>query len=101
MTLEEKLRAYAAKGELVHLSLSYSNSGGAFEFHASFAAATPAAGYSTGRSADPVEAIEKALKAAPIKPPRVSTPRVQQMAEGEEGGRLEKKGGLRTDWTTP
>lgn len=104
MTLEEKIRAYAAKGELVHLSIAFSASG----YVALFAAASPAGGYSTGRSADPVEAIEKAFKASPAKPARVSKPKqdrdieiMEQLSGGEEGGRLEKTGALRSDWTTP
>lgn len=107
MTLEEKLRAYAAKGELVHLSVVCSP-GAAGKFHAKFASATPAYGYSSGESDDPVEAIEQALKASPAKTARVSKKTdIERMAElsgGEEGGKVTatvKDGALRSDWTTP
>jgi hypothetical protein len=103
MTLEEKIRAYAAKGELVHLSLAFSN--GAYDCR--YAAASPAGGYSMGSSDDPVEAIEKAFKAAPIKTPRVSkrdTATVTEpsdlsgMPDGVEPSDLH---GLPNDWTSP
>lgn len=64
MTLEERLRALAKKGEFVHLSVAFSNGA----FHCNFAAASPQAGYSVGVDGnDPVAAIEKALAASPVK----------------------------------
>ena len=70
MTLEEKLRAYAAKGELVHISLAFRASDGMF--HANVSAASPAGGYSRAADKDPVLALEAAFKATPIKPPKSS-----------------------------
>lgn len=92
MTLEEKLRAYAAKGELVHLSLVSSLRG----FEASFAAASPAGGYAAGTDSDPVEAIEKAFKASPVKPPRV---RAIEEPFGETKALAER--GFNNEWTAP
>ena len=98
MTLEEKLRAYAAKGELVHLSLAYSDG----MYHARFASASPAGGYASGRDGDPVEAIEKAFKASPAKTARVSKSHrgVDDVTAAviEEGA---KAGGLPSAWTAP
>jgi hypothetical protein len=64
MTLEEKIRGYANKGELVHLSIASSGKG----FRAVFCASSVAAGYSSGEDSDPVKAIEKALVATPVRP---------------------------------
>ncbi len=107
MSLEEKIRAYAAKGELVHLSLAFS----AGTFKATFAAASPLGGYSIGSDADPVEAIEKAFKASPAKPARVGRQHVSsrkhdpvdepKMTNGSELERAFKDGSLPTDWTAP
>lgn len=91
MSLEEKLRAYAAKGELVHLSLIAVPDG----FSCHFAAASPAGGFARGEAADPVEAIEKALKASPTRPARVSKPKADTATV------TEKEGELCADWTTP
>lgn len=96
MTLEEKLRAYAAKGELVSLSLLYT--GG--EFRAAFTAASTLGGHAFGQAADPVEAIEKALKASPAKPARVSKPK-ETMTNGSELDRAFKDGSLNSEWTAP
>jgi hypothetical protein len=68
MTLEEKLRAYATKGELVHLSLAFRASDGLY--HCNFSAASPGGGYASGADADPVAAIERAFTASPVKSPR-------------------------------
>ena len=88
MTLEEKLRAYAAKGELVHLSLAFTR--GVFE--CGFVAASPASGFALGESSDPVEAIERAFNATPIRPPRVTRHReVEPPVTGE----------LNSEWTSP
>jgi hypothetical protein len=66
------------------------------------AAATPASGYASGEAADPIEAIEKALKASPAKPARVSKPLLGAdpvtAAVIEEGAKV---GGLSSEWTTP
>lgn len=106
MSLEEKLRAYAAKGELVHLSLAFSGD----RFVARFAAATPGGGYASGENLDPVEAIEAALKASPAKPARVTKPREEVTAavkpERHYGEVLdemdqERAGALPQDWTAP
>lgn len=98
MSLEEKLRAYAAKGELVHLSLVASHD--VYECRIAFS--SPLGGYSTGRDTDPVEAIEAALKASPVKTPRVSKSQrggdVFTAAVIEEGAKV---GGLPIDWTAP
>lgn len=104
MSLEEKLRAYATKGELVHLSLVFSASGA---FECTYTAASPAGGYAFGRAADPVEAIEKALKASPAKPVRVSKPKEEVTAAVNEVADHLSEGGtftpvaLSREWTTP
>src|SRR5258708_1148410 len=62
MTLEELVRAAAAKGELVHLSLTPTADGKSW-----FAMFTPAStfGYVTGINADPVEALCEAISNGP------------------------------------
>jgi hypothetical protein len=99
LSLEEKLRAYAAKGELVHLSLAFS----AGEYHANFAAASPPNGYATGRDPDPVEAIEKAFKASPARPARVSKPKADTVTviDPEPDLRPDPECSLPNDWTAP
>lgn len=101
MTLEEKLRAYAAKGELVYLSLAFTND----TYVARFTAASPGGGYASGYDPDPVEAIEKALKASPAKPARVSKPKdeVTATVTDEPFGETAElaKGGFSQDWTAP
>jgi hypothetical protein len=62
------------------------------EYVATFAAASTLGGYSSGSAADPVEAIEAALKASPAKPARVSKPNME---------RTYKEGGFSEDWTAP
>jgi hypothetical protein len=64
MVLEERLRRYATKGELVHLSVAFTNG----LFYANLAAASPAGGYAQASDADPVRAIEKAFEASPVRP---------------------------------
>jgi len=103
LSLEEKLRAYAAKGELVHMSLAFSNG----EYHALFAAASPAGGYSSGHAADPVEAIVAALKASPVKPrsthPRAKDPNLYGSADTTTVTEPKIMNGSELDaaWTTP
>jgi hypothetical protein len=104
MTLDEKLRAYAAKGELVHISLAFYRDA----FHANFCAASPASGYSIGVSADPVEAINAAFESAPIPVPRAGRPkgRAQENAAGEQHEEEEAVSqdahkSLNAAWTTP
>lgn len=106
MTLEDKLRAYAAKGELVHISLASCNEG----FRATYTAASPAAGFTVGVDGDPVAALEKAFQASPIKPPRIKPKAVTaavteapdpRMTNGSELDRAFKDGSLASEWTTP
>lgn len=97
MTLEDRLRAYAAKGELVHISLAFRASDGLF--HANFAAASPPAGYARGAHADPVEALEAAFKSTPVKPPRSShKPQKITAAVTEPEAKAD---GLNENWTAP
>lgn len=63
MTLEEKIRGLAAKGELVHISLAFRDG----LFWANFAAASPHGGYARESDKDPVLALEKAFVASPVK----------------------------------
>ena len=70
MTLEEQIRAYAAKGELVHLSLVATNG----EYSCVFASASPGSGYASARDRDPIVAIEAAFKASPAKRARKVDP---------------------------
>ena len=92
MTLEEKIRAYAAKGELVHLSLVFSASGNVYQ--ACFSAATPAGGFASGEDRDPVEAIEKAFKASPVAMPRIRREKIT--AAVSAGDTI-----LPSEWTAP
>ena len=101
MSLEDKLRSYAAKGELVHVSLAFSNG----KFHCNFAAASPSGGYTSASDPDPVIAIENAFKASPAKTARVKREEVEQEREEitaavTEAARVNDEG-LPADWTTP
>lgn len=97
MTLEERLRAYAAKGELVHLSLAFSNGA----FHCNFAAASPHSGYASASDADPVSAIEAAFKASPAKQARTKREEAQAQVTAAVNAAEINDSGLPTDWTTP
>lgn len=97
MTLDEKLRAYAAKGELVHLSLVATPTG----FSCHFASASPLGGYARGEATDPIEAIEKAFSASPTRSPRASKPKADTATVIAQAQAAEKEGALRSDWTTP
>ncbi len=66
MPLEEKLRGLAGQGELVHLSVAFSNGA----YHCNLAAATPASGYVRAADQDPVTAVEKAIAELGIRPKR-------------------------------
>lgn len=96
MSLEEKLRAYAAKGELVSLSLVSDG----HQFRAAFTCASTLGGHAFGEDTDPVEAIEKALKASPAKPARVTKPKENGDALHQEHIRDIDKS-LSAEWTTP
>lgn len=65
MTLEERLTVLAAKGQLVHLSLAFYGD----QYHCNFATAQ-AAGYARCSDADPIKAIDGALKALPVRATR-------------------------------
>lgn len=100
MTLEETLRALATKGELVHLSIAFIGK----EYRAAFSSASAHGGYGFGAADDPVEAIEKALEAVPIKL-RCShdQKRSRYAPEPEITAAVspEKEGALNSAWTTP
>lgn len=66
MTLEEKIRGLAAKGELVHISLVAKDG----LFYANYAPAS-ASGYAQGSHADPIAALEAAFDSSPVKPKRI------------------------------
>lgn len=102
MTLEDRLRAYAAKGELVHLSLAFRPSDGLY--HCNFAAASPAGGYASGADKDPVAALEKAFTASPTKRVRPShKPKKEVTATVTEPEARADPGdaSLPNDWTQP
>lgn len=63
MTLEDRIRRYAEKGELTHLSLAYHDG----EFHALLALASPPNGYTKAEDKDPIKALEKLFALAPVK----------------------------------
>lgn len=116
MTLEETIRSYAKKGELVHLSLAATHSG---EFKVIFAAASPAGGYATAVDKDPVAAILAAFK--PVKPARVAKPKAEPTVTVSDAppqephechsttgtrcdicfGPLNEEGPTLSDWTKP
>ncbi len=75
MTLEEKLRGLAAKGELVHISIAYR----AGKFYANVAGASQISGYAQGSDEDPVKALEAAFAASPVKLRRPS----ERMTNGD------------------
>ncbi len=94
MTLEERLRRYAEKGELVHLSLAFYDGA----FHCNLAMASPPSGYSKGVDKDPVVALEKAFAAAPVK---VRRPSAREPTRDTAGVTVnEEKTGLPADWTS-
>jgi hypothetical protein len=100
VTLEEKLRALAAKGELVHLSIAFIGN----EFRAAFCSASAKGNYGFGAADDPVTAVEMALKANPIRL-RCAPPGSQRAAEPENEitatVKPERDGALNSEWTTP
>lgn len=94
MTIEDKLRALATKGELVHLSVAFIGN----EFRAAFCSASSKGSYGFGAADDPVTAVEKALKANPIRlrcAARASEPEVTATVKPE------REGALNSAWTTP
>jgi hypothetical protein len=105
MTLEERLRRYAEKGELVHLSLAFYDG----QFHAKLALASTLGGYASAEDKDPVAAVERVFTAAPVKvratpysrrPPLVDSP--EAITATVNGGDInEEKTGLPADWTNP
>lgn len=104
MTLEEKLRALATKGELVHLSIVFIGN----EFRAAFCSASAKGNYGFGAASDPVTAVEIALKANPIRL-RGAAPGSQRAPEPEneitatvnDEAKPERDGALNSEWTTP
>ena len=102
MTLEERLRAMAAKGELVHLSLAFYSG----LYHAKLATASAHNGYSSAEDADPVAALEKVFAAAPVKvrrPPATRAAREEVTAAVTATEPVEMPGPdyLPDDWTSP
>lgn len=73
-TLEEWIRGFAAKGELVHLSLVAKDG----LFYCNFSAASPPAGYAQASDPDPVEACLKAFAESPAKPKRTVSARPEK-----------------------
>jgi hypothetical protein len=101
MTIEERLRAFAAKGELVHISLAFYSG----LYHAKLATASQSGGYVAAADADPVAAIEKVFAETPVKvrrPPAIRTPEpaIDVTAAVTEAARVNDEG-LPQDWTTP
>jgi hypothetical protein len=104
MTLEERLRRYAEKGELVHLSLAFYDG----EYHANLALASPPSGYAKAVDKDPVKALEDVFAAAPVK---VRTPKAREPTREEVTAAVTdpdllrdaegQLGSLPSDWTTP
>lgn len=105
MNLEDKLRRYAEKGELVHLSIAF-NAG---KFYANFAAASPASGYAHASDEDPVSALEKVFAAAPVKVRASNHKPVNEAPVNEPATEAEdapvtaavNPAELPTDWTKP
>lgn len=104
MTLEERLRRYAEKGELVHLSLAFYDG----EYHANLALASPPQGYAKGVDKDPVKALEKVFEAAPVKvrTPKAREPQREEVTAAVTDEKLLRDaegqlGRLPDDWTTP
>lgn len=97
MTLEERLRRYDEKGELVHLSLAFHDG----KFHAQLALASPPNGYSSAEDQDPVTALEKVFEKAPVKlrrpPAREGRAREEITAAVTE----KEPAPMPADWTTP
>ena len=98
MTFEERLKRYAEKGELVHLSLAFYDGA----FHCNLAMASPPSGYSKGVDKDPVVALEKAFADAPVKVRRPSArPEKDAPVTAAVNEPVnEEKTGLPADWTS-
>lgn len=96
MTLEERLKRYAEKGELTHLSLAFYDG----QYHAKLALSSTAGGYAGAEDQDPVRALEKVFEASPVKVRRSPardpeiTVAVNDPAEREDSP-------LPNDWTKP
>lgn len=104
MTLEERIKRYAEKGELTHLSLAYHDG----EFHALLALASPPAGYTKAEDKDPIKALEKMFALAPVKvlPRKVPVTAAVTPEEGaayaeQVSGDPDHREGLPSDWTNP
>lgn len=99
MTLEERIKRYAEKGELTHLSLAYHDG----EFHALLALASPPNGYTKAEDKDPIKALEKMFALAPVKvlPRHVQV--TAAVTDPVDGGKEinEEKTGLPGEWTAP
>jgi hypothetical protein len=98
VTLEERIKRYAEKGELTHLSLAYHDG----EFHALLALASPPAGYTKAEDPDPIKALEKMFALAPVKVLPRKVPVTAAVIEQDDATNAENaKTGLPGDWTTP
>jgi hypothetical protein len=99
VTLEERIKRYAEKGELTHLSLAYHDG----EFHALLALASPPNGYTKAEDKDPIKALEKMFALAPVKvlPRKVPVTAAVNVADDGALDEDEPKTGLPGDWTTP
>lgn len=97
MTLEERLKRYADKGELVHLSLAFYSGA----FHANLSLASTPGGYARAVDQDPVRALEKVFEEAPVKVRR--SPAREPAREAEITATVTEKepSPLPNDWTTP
>lgn len=77
MSIEDKIRGLAAKGEITHLSLVCKDG----IFYARFAAAS-INGYASAEHKDPITALENVFAASPAKPKRVSKPKEKEPEQG-------------------
>lgn len=93
MTLEEKIKLYADRGELTHLSLAYSQASN--EWHVNLALSSPPAGYTSVRGTDPIAVMLEAFDKAPVKL------RAKKITAAVTEETLADKPGLPGDWTTP
>lgn len=108
MTLEERIKRYADKGELTHLSLAYHDG----KFHALLALASPPAGYTKAEHEDPIRALELMFGLAPVKVlPRKAPKEFTAAVTDEErdvdsrerydADKAAERETLNKDWTTP
>lgn len=97
MTLEERLKRLAEKGELTHLSLAFYDG----QYHAKLALASTSGGYSAAEDQDPVRALEKVFEASPVKVRRSPAREPEREEITAAVNETPPENPLPNDWTQP